>query len=161
MSSKWFALLGMIAVLAAALFGASCVSGDDDDDDDDSAADDDTTDDDSGDDDASGGAVDSDSGLFSGNFTPDPDPPVAGDNELAIELFDAEGAPLIGATVEATPFMPSMGHGSDEDAVVDEIGEGAYLATNIVYTMPGPWELTIVVTSADAEDMFVLAYDVE
>lgn len=160
MFSKWFAMLALLALLVVGMVGASCVSGDDDDDDD-SAADDDATDDDSGDDDVSGGAVDSDNGLFSGNFTPDPDPPVAGDNELAIELFDAEGTPLAGATVEATPFMPSMGHGSDEDPVVEELGDGAYLATNIVYTMPGPWDLTIVVTTADAEDMFVLAYDVE
>ncbi len=162
MLTKALAMFPIILAILACVVAVGCVSGDDDDDDndDDAATDDDASDDDAGDDDA-GGSVESDGGLFTGNFSPDPDPPVAGDNELGIELFDAEGAPLVGAVVTATPFMPSMGHGSDEDPVVEELGDGAYRASNIVYTMPGPWELTIVVTTADAEDMFVLGYDVE
>lgn len=103
----------------------------------------------------------SQNGTMTGQFIPDPDPPISGNNSLEFVLAEDDGAPLIGAQVTVTPFMPSMGHGSTQDPVVEETEDGNYLATNIVYTMNGEWRLTIDVETASLSDTFVLFYDVE
>ncbi len=107
------------------------------------------------------GMLSSDEGYMTGQFIPDHDPPVSGQNSLEFVLADEDGNPIEGAEVTATPFMPSMGHGSTEVPIVKELEDGEYLATNIVYTMKGEWTLTIEVKTDSTEDSFVLLYDVE
>lgn len=107
------------------------------------------------------GMISSEEGHISGQFIPEHDPPVSGDNSLELILADEDGVPVVGADVTVTPFMPSMGHGSTEDPDVDEKENGQYLATNIVYTMKGEWRLTIDVETDSVEDSFVLFFDVE
>ena len=103
----------------------------------------------------------SENGDLSGQFIPDPDPPISGNNTLEFALAQPDGAPVVGADVTVTPFMPSMGHGSTQDPVVEEIEDGQYVATDIVYTMNGEWRLTIDVETDSITDTFILFYNVE
>ncbi|MBZ0272049.1 FixH family protein [bacterium] len=118
------------------------------------------TGDDDDDDAASGGEVTSEDGRFTATFELSPDDPVAGENALVMTLYDAGGQTIEGADVTAEPFMPSMGHGSDEEPAVEELGGGVYRVENIVYTMAGAWELAIDVTADGVSDTFALEFDV-
>lgn len=105
--------------------------------------------------------ISSEDGYFTGQFIPDYDPPISGKNTLEFILADEDGFPVVGALVTVTPFMPSMGHGSTQDPVVEEKEDGKYVATNIVYTMKGEWRLTVDVETESADDSFILFYEVE
>jgi hypothetical protein len=80
----------------------------------------------------------------------DPAPPSRYDNTWVIEILDDTGAPLDGATVEVTPFMPDHGHGTGIAAVVTEDPDvdGRYLVEPVNLFMPGLWEITIEATPA-------------
>lgn len=104
----------------------------------------------------------SEEALFEAEFRADPDPPVSGQNKVTMELKNADdGSPVTGAEVEVEPWMPGHGHGSPEVPEVSEEGGGKYLITNILYNMPGDWELRIDITADEGTDRFVLKYDVK
>ena len=103
----------------------------------------------------------SDQGLFEAHVTPEPAEPTTGQNELMIHLMDADGAAVAGAALAVEPWMPAHGHGSPEDPVVTEDGDGMYTVTNLVYSMPGHWEVRIDIEAGQQSDLLVLEYDVE
>jgi hypothetical protein len=75
-----------------------------------------------------------------------PAPPARHDNVWVIEIDDA-GAPLAGALVEVTPFMPDHRHGTPTPAVVTEDDTaGRYLADPVNLFMSGLWEVTVEAT---------------
>jgi hypothetical protein len=74
-----------------------------------------------------------------------PGPPIKGTNELQIEVMDAGGAPLDGATVTVTPFMPDHGHGSALPPVTKPLGGGKYTVEKVYLSMSGLWRLTVSV----------------
>jgi len=80
----------------------------------------------------------------------DPAPPSRYDNTWVIEIEDAGGAPLVGAEVEVTPYMPDHGHGTGIEAVVtpDPDLDGRYQAVPVNLFMPGLWQVTIQATPA-------------
>jgi hypothetical protein len=61
---------------------------------------------------------------------------------LEIELF-ADGAPVEGAVVAVSAFMPDHGHGTNLDPVTEELGGGRYRADGVLLHMPGYWELHV------------------
>ncbi|MES1183219.1 MAG: FixH family protein [Myxococcales bacterium] len=80
-----------------------------------------------------------------------PSPPVVrSDNVWWLELDDADGNPLSGATVVASPYMPKHQHGSAE-VVVEEQSEGQYRLSPIELIMPGVWEIPLSVTPSDGD----------
>ena len=107
------------------------------------------------------GMIASENGDLFGRFTPDPDPPSFGDNSLDVELAWADGLPVEGAVMTLTHFMDAMGHGSPQVPVVEEQGNGIYVATNIIYSMTGEWRLTVDVDAGSLADTFVLLYQIE
>ena len=111
--------------------------------------------------DARDGAVVSEQGLYEAHITPDPAEPQTGDNELTIHLMDRDGADVEGADLGVEPWMPAHGHGSPETPVVEELGGGTYVVTNVVYSMPGHWEIRIEIKNGDVSDRMVVDYDVE
>lgn len=115
---------------------------------------------DSADDPQDHGVVTSKAGHFQAHLTPAPNPPVSGENTLQIHLMDADGAPVSGATLQVTPFMPGHGHGTHATPKVDAGANSIYDVSNIVYTMPGRWELTIDITHAQLQDQIVADFDV-
>ena len=100
---------------------------------------------------------------FEAHITPDPDPPVTGDNTITMHLIGADGEPVSGATVTAEPWMPAHGHGSSEEPVVEasEDMAGMYTISNVVFTMPGHWEVRIDVAHEGVSDRLVAEYDVQ
>lgn len=103
----------------------------------------------------------SDKGTFAAQFERTPEPPTPSGNVLTMVLMDTSGAPLTGATVKATPWMPAMGHGSPKTPVVKEDGGGHYTITNLLFTMLGKWELRIDVTAEGGQDRFTLVYAIK
>jgi YtkA-like len=80
-----------------------------------------------------------------------PAPPDVGDNTWTLELEDASGAPLTGASPVVTPWMPLHGHGlapSEYFCVEDEAG--AYVVDTFDLVMPGLWQFTVEVADGDA-----------
>jgi hypothetical protein len=74
-----------------------------------------------------------------------PGPPIKGTNELQIEVMDAGGAPLDGATLTVVPFMPDHGHGSALAPVTKPLGGGKYSVEKVYLSMSGLWRLTVSV----------------
>ncbi len=70
-----------------------------------------------------------------------PDPFVRGEGEIEIVATSAASAPVDGLDVSLVPFMPAMGHGASLSPVVTAQGNGKYLATGVVLSMPGDWQL--------------------
>ncbi len=98
---------------------------------------------------AQDGPVVSDDGLYELVLTHTPDPPIAGDSTLLIELT-AGGATVEGAVVDVEPWMPAHEHGISDAPVVTDDGGGLYTAA-FAYSMSGTWELHFDI-SADAGD---------
>jgi hypothetical protein len=79
----------------------------------------------------------------------DPGPPVKGKmTTMVLEIADANGQPVDGATVTVTPFMPDHGHGSARRVIVKPQGNGRYEVSDIWLSMAGLWTLTVSVQPA-------------
>jgi hypothetical protein len=74
-----------------------------------------------------------------------PAPPAKQSNTLMLQVVDTAGAPVEGATLSVTPFMPDHGHGSSVKPTVTPKGGGTYEVTNVYLPMPGLWRLTVTV----------------
>lgn len=139
---RWARILGAVLVMVVAV---GC--GDVDDTDDDESE---TT-----------AQVESEGGHFQASFTHDPASPQTGDAELHFDLFDAGGEVVADAAISVEPWMPAHGHGSPETPSVMEMSAGNYHVTNIVYSMPGTWDLRIDVDTGEVSDRFVVTYEVQ
>jgi hypothetical protein len=115
---------------------------------------------DDADDTGGAGALVTDQGLYALWVSATPDPPVAGDTTLTVEIHDAATDELLtGSTLTVTPWMPDHGHGiSEAPAVVEDAG--VYTVT-FAYSMPGTWELTFDVDGSLGVDSAVLTVEVE
>jgi hypothetical protein len=93
----------------------------------------------------------------------DPAPPAKGENTWTIQVLDAAGAPVSGATLTVTPRMPDHGHGSGVVPSVMDLGtDGEYEISAIDLAMAGLWEVTILVTTGAGEsDTVKFAFCVE
>lgn len=74
----------------------------------------------------------------------------AGDNQWHVLVEDAEEAPVAGADVALTAFMPVHGHASPKVAVSIDEGDGSYLLDPVTLSMPGVWLVDVQVTSEAA-----------
>ena len=104
-----------------------------------------------------------DAGLYVITLTEaDPAPPEKGENTWNLRIT-AGDSPLDGADVVLTPFMPEHGHGSSP-AYVEALplGDGAYRAEGLNFSMPGLWEITVSVESPDTgADSAIFAFCIE
>lgn len=93
----------------------------------------------------------------------DPAPPDRGENSWTIQVEDASGAAVDGATITVDPQMPDHGHGSTAVAVVTATGTpGEYQLAPVGLTMSGYWEVTITITSGAGDtDTVMFAFCVE
>ena len=85
-----------------------------------------------------------------------PAPPARDDNTWIIQLNSMAsgvvGNPIDGATMTATPFMPSHQHGTPKQVVITPTGTtGQYQLSPVNMWMPGVWETTIKVTSPQTD----------
>ncbi len=79
----------------------------------------------------------------------DPAPPAFGANTWTIRVEDGAGAPVPGATIVATPFMPDHGHGSSILPAVTDAGDGTY-RVSLFLSMAGLWRIGLAVSPSDA-----------
>jgi len=105
--------------------------------------------------------IPSDQGTFAALLLRTPEPPTPSGGKLELTLLDTGGVALAGAKIKATPWMPAMGHGSPKVPVVVDDGGGHYTITNLLFSMPGKWQLRVDVTTADSQDRFTLAYTIQ
>lgn len=78
-----------------------------------------------------------------------PAPPAKGTNVMTLQILDAAGKPLDGASVQVSPFMPDHGHGSAVTPVITPAGsDGRYAVDKVYLAMAGLWTLTVRVTPA-------------
>ena len=73
-----------------------------------------------------------------------PDPPVAGENVLAVRVLDEAGAPLEGARLSARATMPAMGAmpAMESGTAIGEKGSGRY-EISFVLSMNGAWDIPL------------------
>jgi YtkA-like len=78
-----------------------------------------------------------------------PAPPAENENQWTVELTDANGNPVTGATITVKPFMPDMGHGSSvTPQIMPMATDGMYQITLLDLFMPGIWTNTFTITTA-------------
>lgn len=117
---------------------------------------------DSGSDPAAGPALGGDDPpMWMIHGTLDPETPAVAQHTLHVHLMDADGEGVAGATVAVDPQMPAMGHGSNEDPVVTDLGGGMYEAFPVTFTMPGEWEVTVTCGLDDHSASEAFTYQVE
>ena len=75
-------------------------------------------------------------------------PPVVGENKIAIELLDTDGIPITDAEVELYYFMPTMP--AMNYTASAGLTEGKYTAV-IKLVMPGPWDVDVKFKKPDSE----------
>jgi len=87
--------------------------------------------------------------------------PMEGVNSFRVDLRDAgTQAPFAGASLKVTPVMRSMGHEAPGDRVVDETAEGSYDVENVVFSMPGAWDMRLRAGRDDVFDEAIFLYEV-
>jgi len=73
-----------------------------------------------------------------------------------------ESAPLTDADITVEVTMPAHGHSSSTIPVVRNLGEGRYDVDQVVFTMPGTWEVVWhVVTTSGIHDHQTYSYEIE
>jgi hypothetical protein len=94
--------------------------------------------------------VRSDLGAFTVDVVSDPSPPLRGANRVLYTITDASGAKVDGLALDVVPWMPAHGHGTSVAPTVQARGLGVYQIDQVVFFMPGEWELrTTFVASGD------------
>lgn len=68
-------------------------------------------------------------------------PPVRGRSDVQLTVRDAQGAFVDGLSLDATPWMPAMGHGTSVEPVPVGHGDGLYSLRNVSLYMAGRWEV--------------------
>lgn len=102
--------------------------------------------------------VTSKAALYRGTFTASP---TLGHNEIRVQLSGADGSPLEEALVASDVWCPEHGHGSSDTPMCSEHGQGSYLVNNVVFTMPGVWDVHVYVSSEAGYDELTATYDVK
>lgn len=71
-------------------------------------------------------------------------PPSRGRASIELRAFDeARSEPRDGMDMRATLWMPAHGHGSHVTPKITPLGGGAYRVDDVLFTMPGAWELLV------------------
>ena len=92
-----------------------------------------------------------------------PAPPARGDNTWVLQVnamsAGVVGAPVSGATLEVTPFMPDHAHGTPLSVeITPEATDGQYKLEPVNMWMPGLWETTIDATAGTDTDRVVFRF---
>src|SRR5262245_6834357 len=92
-----------------------------------------------------------------------PAPPTRGDNDWIVQINSMSsgvvGAPLDGATLKVTPFMPAHGHTSGVTCEITALADpGTYKLSPVNMSMNGIWETTIRAMAAATSDSTVYKF---
>ncbi len=78
------------------------------------------------------------------SLSTDPNPPAAGPVTLTVEVKDAKGQPVDGATVSVSAKHTGMSHGGIDGQLASR-GSGRYQASGS-FSMAGTWRATVTVS---------------
>jgi YtkA-like len=78
----------------------------------------------------------------------DPAPPAIGNNSWQVRALDLAGAPITGASVDVSGYMPDHGHYLNIAVISSDLGDGSYTLSPIYLGMPTYWEITLTVTDS-------------
>ena len=92
-------------------------------------------------------------------LTPIGGPPMAGSMEAMLSVT-RDGEAVAGVAIGVQPWMPGHGHGTPEVPTVEDNGDGTYRVANILYTMPGTWELRLSLELDGVSDAVVFTLEV-
>lgn len=93
-------------------------------------------------------------------YTTPTQPPPAGVDGIVLVITDvATGKPVEGLTLEVTPWMPAMGHGSCCTPQFTDMGKGHYVATDVSLVMQGEWQLRTKI-SGKVDDSVAPTFDI-
>jgi hypothetical protein len=92
-----------------------------------------------------------------------PAPPARGNNTWLVQInmmsAGVVGAPLTGATLKVTPFMPAHQHGTGVPVEITPMGDpGQYQLSPVNLWMNGVWETTIRATLDTTSDSAVYKF---
>jgi hypothetical protein len=88
-------------------------------------------------------------------------PPAEGPNDFRLSLRQRpSGEPLAGATIDVRAVMPSMGHEAQGDPIIEEGEPGVYDVHDLVFSMPGTWEVRFLAEAAPVQDEAAFVYEV-
>jgi hypothetical protein len=104
------------------------------------------------------GPVKSEHGLYVADLSFDPNPPAVGENSLQLRLETA-GQPVVGADVAVETYMAAHGHMNTAGSMMG-LDAGNYRCDDVVYNMPGTWQLTLKISALSGNDQVVVGYDV-
>ena len=94
-----------------------------------------------------------------------PAPPARGDNTWQVQVASVSsgviGAPVDGAMLQVTPFMPAHQHGSPIQVQITAEANGMYTLAPVNLWMPGVWETTIRATTTSASESVVYRFCIE
>jgi hypothetical protein len=95
-----------------------------------------------------------------------PAPPARGNNTWVVQVnamnAGVVGAPVEGATIKVTPFMPAHQHGTGVPVVITPMVEaGQYELSPVNLWMQGVWETTIRATLGTESDSVVYKFCVD
>jgi hypothetical protein len=84
-----------------------------------------------------------------------PAPPDLDGNVWTLKIVDKNGASPPLSQVVVFPYMPLMGHGSDQTPTVTSNADGTFTATDIYLFMPGYWQMTVKVAEPSDADVII------
>jgi hypothetical protein len=87
-------------------------------------------------------------------------PPSRGVASMQLRVSDRAAAPVDGLALDVVAWMPAHGHGSNVKPKITAEGEGTYRLDDVVFTMPGAWELIVDVHGNALEDHATLRLEV-
>jgi hypothetical protein len=93
----------------------------------------------------------------------DPAPPARDDNTWVVQInamaSGVVGAPITGASLVVTPYMPAHGHPAGKEVLITPMATaGQYQLAPVNLWMPGVWETTIEATQGTTMDSTVYRF---
>ena len=88
-----------------------------------------------------------------------PNLPSRGTNKIELTVTDGAHVLRDGLTIQATTYMPEMGHGAAVVPSVAAGGSGKYVVSNVDLFMPGRWELRTTI-GGSVEDHATILFQI-
>ena len=79
-----------------------------------------------------------------------PAPPGLLTNVWTVKIVDSDGKAPDVSQLTAVPFMPQMGHGSDQTPTLAANADGTFTVSDLYLFMDGLWTVTFTVSTAGA-----------
>lgn len=85
--------------------------------------------------------ITSEKGRLALTVETEPNPPVRGLNAVSYTITNMDSSPADGLRFTVIPWMPAHAHGTSVEPQIEPRGEGRYRISNVLFYMPGRWQL--------------------